>query len=183
MELEHLGPQSLASVGGNWQIPPSHPPNCEDPPVLPSVIGDPLTNGKTGGRTQQMAFVRTMASRFQAQTQSLAGEGRQPHQKPPSGQRGTPWIYNLGSQSPQGHVSGTGSFPATQRTPRFPIDHTSQQVSQPVEEQCKRRSNDLMPGQGARHSSAQVEQVWAEGTHGHGQVILWGVRPAPRLGG
>ena len=38
-----------------------------------------------------MAFVRTMASRFQAQTQSLAGEGRQPHQKPPSGQRAPPW--------------------------------------------------------------------------------------------
>ena len=52
MGLGHMRPgcQQLASVAANPQTPPSSHHHCEDPPVLPSVKGDPFTDGRTGGR-------------------------------------------------------------------------------------------------------------------------------------
>ena len=45
MGLRHMGPgcEQLAYVAANPQTPPSRPPPCKDPPVLPSGKGTPFS--------------------------------------------------------------------------------------------------------------------------------------------
>ena len=85
-----------------------------------------------GKGPQEMAFVRTSATSFQAKTQGWAGSGQ-----------ALPPEATLRSTCPTLEISGQvhrvpgvvsvelEALPATQRTARCPMDHTSQNVSHP----------------------------------------------------
>ena len=90
----------------------------------------PLRMEEQGGGPQEMAFVRGTARRFQAKMQGHAGTGQAPNKKPPSGQRAQPWRYQARFTGSLG-LCPRNWTPASQRTPCFPVDHTSQQVSHP----------------------------------------------------
>ena len=84
-----------------------------------------------------------------------------------------------------GVVSGeTEAFPATQRTARFPVDHTIQQLCHPRTGRVPRE--DLRTwglGGGPAKVPRQVERVWAGRTIALGPVLLWCLRPGPSPGG
>ena len=60
-------------------------------------------------------------------------QGRQPHQKPPSGQRAPPRTYQACFTGSLGSCPvELEALPATQRSDPFPVDHTCQPVSHPA---------------------------------------------------
>ena len=99
----------------------------------------PLTDGENRGALQEMASVRAKVSSFWARMQGWAG-APQAFPTEASPERTLP---SLGQPSPTPESSGQDhrvpvtvsmeldTFPAVQRTMRFPGDHTSQQVSHP----------------------------------------------------
>ena len=97
-------------MAGNAQTPPSRPPHCEDPPVLPSVRGSPLTDGGTGGRPPGDGICQSRRWPVSGQD---AGPGRQragsPTRSLPRGNGPHPGHIRPASQSPWGPVRGTGS--------------------------------------------------------------------------
>ena len=133
-EHGHRGPgcEQLAYVAANPQTPPSRPRHCEDPPVLPSVKGSPFTDGRTGGRRPGDGFC---PSRGWVVFGPRGGAAQ--------AQAGPPPQASLRATCPALEISGqvhrvpglvselTEALPATQRTVRFPVDHTSQQPSHP----------------------------------------------------
>ena len=74
--------------------------------------------------------------------------------------------------------------PATQRTVRFPVDHTSQQISNPRRGRVAREELGTWGRDGGLAMVLhRVERAQAGWTNAHRLVLLWGVRPAPCLGG
>ena len=134
MELGHMGPgcEQLAYVAANPQTPPSRPHHCEDPPVLPSVKGSPFTDGRTGGRPPGDGFPPSRGCLVWGPE-----AGPRMRRQAPSPQaclRATGPALEISCQVHRvpGVVSGeTEVLPATQRTPRFLLDPTSQQLSNP----------------------------------------------------
>ena len=190
MGLGHMGPgcEQLAYVTANPQTPRSHPPHCEDPPVLPSVSGSPLTDGRTGGGGGEAPRSRLLSEPRLAGVRPRRGarqaRGRHPHQKPPSVQRAPPCRYLASITGSLGSCLWNGKLSLPLRGPRhFPWTTPPSSSPIPAESQCQGRSRDLRPGRGAGHGSAPGGAVQAGVTHAHGRVLLWGVRPAPRLGG
>ena len=134
MELGHMGPgcEQLAYVAANPQTPPSRPHHREDPPVLPSVKGSPFTDGRTGGRPPGDGFCPSSGWVVSGQE---AGPRRRKQAPPPQASlRATCPALEISGQvhTVPGLVSElTEALPATQRTVRFPVDHTCQQLSHP----------------------------------------------------
>ena len=135
MELGHMGPgcQQLAYVAANPQTPPSRPHHCEDPPVLPSVKGSPFRDGRTGGRPPGDGFCPSRGWVVSGQEAGPRRRKQAPPQEHPSGQRAPPPLEISGQvHRVPGPVSELReALTATQRTARFPVDHTSQQLSHP----------------------------------------------------
>ena len=133
-EHGHRGPgcEQLAYVAANPQTPPSRPRHCEDPPVLPSVMGSPFTDGRTGGRRPGDGFC---PSRGWVVFGPRGGAAQaQAGPTPRASLRATCPPLEISGQVHRvpGLVSElTEALPATQRTARFPVDHTSQQFSHP----------------------------------------------------
>ena len=76
------------------------------------------------------------------------------------------------------------ALPATQRTLRFPVDHTSQQVSHTRRRRVPREDLGTWGrGGGLATVPRPVEWAWVGGTDAQGRVLPWGLRPVPRLGG
>ena len=127
-----------------------------------------------------MASIRATASSFQAKMQGLAGAW--PSLPPEASLWATCPTLEISCQVHK--VPGTVSveldaFPAVQRTARFPGDHTAEQVSHPGKGGVHREE----PGPWGQDREpatvpCQVERVWVGGTHAHGPLLPWGVRPA-----
>ena len=135
MALGHQGPGcgQLAYVAANPQTPPSRPHHYEDPPVLPSVKGSPFTDGRTGGRRPGDGFC---PSRGWVVFGPRGGAAQaQAGPTPRASLRATCPPLEISGQVHRvpGLVSElTEALPATQRTARFPVDHTGQPVSHPA---------------------------------------------------
>ena len=134
MEPGHMGPgcEQQAYVAGNTQTPPSGPHHCEDPPVLPSVKGSPFTDGRTGGRPPGDGFPPSRGCLVWGPEAGPRMRGQAP--SPQACLRATGPALEISCQVHRvpGVVSGeTEVLPATQRTPRFLLDPTSQQLSNP----------------------------------------------------
>ena len=134
MALGHQGPGcgQLAYVAANPQTPPSRPHHYEDPPVLPSVKGSPFTDGRTGGRPPGDGFCPGRGWLVSGPDLGL----RMRRQAPPTpslppGMGSTLEISCQVHRVPEVVSGKTEALPATQRTARFPVDHTSQQFSHP----------------------------------------------------
>ena len=78
-----------------------------------------------------MAFVPAAAGSFRAQTWGCACAGRTPNTSLPPGMGSTLEISCQVHRVPEVVSGKTEALPATQRTARFPVDHTSQQFSHP----------------------------------------------------
>ena len=133
MELGHMGPgcEQQAYVAGNTQTPPSGPHHCEDPPVLPSVKGSPFTVGRTGGRPPGDGFYPSRGWLVSGQDAARQAQGRPP---PEASLGATCPTLEISSQVHR--VPGVVSvelhpLPAPRRPERFPMNHTSRQVSHP----------------------------------------------------
>ena len=132
--LKHKGPgwEQPVYVAENTETPPSRPHHCEDPPVLPSVKGTPFTDGRTGGRRPGDGFC---PSRGWVVFGPRGGAAQaQAGPTPRASLRATCPPLEISGQVHRvpGLVSElTEALPATQRTARFPVDHTSQQLSHP----------------------------------------------------
>ena len=132
--LKHKGPgwEQPVYVAENTETPPSRPHHCEDPPVLPSVKGSPFTDGRTRGRPPGDGFPPSRGCLVWSPE-----AGPRMHKQAPSLQaclRATGPTLEISCQVHRvpGVVSGeTEVLPATQRTPRFLLDPTSQQLSNP----------------------------------------------------
>ena len=130
--LKHKGPgwEQPVYVAENTETPPSRPHHCEDPPVLPSVKGTPFTDGRTGGRPPGDGFPPSRGCLVWGPE-----AGPRMRRQAPSPQaclRATGPTLEISCQVHRvpGVVSGeTEVLPATQRTPRFLLDPTSQQLS------------------------------------------------------
>ena len=130
--LKHKGPgwEQPVYVAENTETPPSRPHHCEDPPVLPSVKGTPFTDGRTGGRPPGEGFPPIRGCLVWGPE-----AGPRMRRQAPSPQaclRATGPTLEISCQVHRvpGVVSGeTEVLPATQRTPRFLLDPTSQQLS------------------------------------------------------
>ena len=135
MGLGNKGPgcEQLAYVAANPQTPPSRPHHCEDPLVLPSVKGSPFTDGRTGGRPPGDGFCPSRGWVVSGQEAGPRRRKQAPPQEHPSGQRAPPPLEISGQvHRVPGPVSELReALTATQRTARFPVDHTSQQLSHP----------------------------------------------------
>ena len=137
-----------------------------------------------GGGPQEMAFVRAMAGRFPALTPGLAGPGQ-----------AAPQEASLGATSPTLDISGQ-----VHRVPRV-VSMELEALPQPrgprvfpwltlptpsPTPQRKTAREELGTwGQDGVLATVprQVEWARAGGTQAHGCVLLWGLRPVPRLGG
>ena len=132
--LGHKGPwgEQRAYVAANPQTPPSRPHHCEDPPVLPSVKGSPFTDGRTGGSPPGDGFCPSRGWLVSGPDAGPRMRRQSPPPQAPLRARG-PTLETSGQvHRIPGVVSGeTEAFPATQRTPRFPVDHTSQHLCHP----------------------------------------------------
>ena len=132
--LKHKGPgwEQPVYVAENTETPPSRPHHCEDPPVLPSVKGSRFTDGRTGGRPPGHGFPPSRGCLVWGPE-----AGPRMRRQAPSSQaclRATGPTLEISCQVHRvpGVVSGeTEVLPATQRTPRFLLDPTSQQLSNP----------------------------------------------------
>ena len=152
----------------------------------------PLTDGENRGALQEMASVRAKVSSFWARMQGWAG-APQAFPTEASPERTLP---SLGQPSPTPESSGQDhrvpvtvsmeldTFPAVQRTMRFPGDHTSQQVSHPRKGRVPREEPGTWGPEGVLATvPRQVERVRAGRTHAHRRVLPWGVRPALCMSG
>ena len=134
MGVGHKGPgcKQLVHVAANPQAPPSRRPHCEDPPVLPSVKESPFTDARTGGRPPGDGFCPSRGW-------LVSGQDAWPRRR----RQAPPPQASLGATCPTLEISGQvhrvprlvsrelEALPATQRTPSFPVDHTSHQVFPP----------------------------------------------------
>ena len=132
--LKHKGPgwEQPVYVAENTETPPSRPHHCEDPPVLPSVKGSPFTDGRTGGRPPGDGFPPSRGCLVWGPEAGPRMRGQAP--SPQACLRATGPALEISCQVHRvpGVVSGeTEVLPATQRTPRFLLDPTSQQLSNP----------------------------------------------------
>ena len=130
--LKHKGPgwEQPVYVAENTETPPSRPHHCEDPPVLPSVKGSPFTDGRTGGRPPGDGFPPSRGCLVWGPEAGPRMRGQAP--SPQACLRATGPALEISCQVHRvpGVVSGeTEVLPATQRTPRFLLDPTSQQLS------------------------------------------------------
>ena len=131
--LKGPGCEQLAYVAANPQTPPSRPRHCEDPPVLPSVKGSPFTDGRTGGRPPGDGCPPSRGCLVWGPE-----AGQRMRRQAPSPQAclratGPALVISCQVHRVPGGVSGeTEVLPATQRTPRFLLDPTSQQLSNPA---------------------------------------------------
>ena len=108
------------------------------------------------------------------------GAGRPPHHEPASGQRAPPLIIRPGSQGPWARVRGTGSPPCTPEDREFSRGPYFQQVSHPRRGRVPREDLETWGLGGARATVPRpVDMDSAGGTHAHGWVLPWGLRPAP----
>ena len=132
--LKHKGPgwEQPVYVAENTETPPSRPHHCEDPPVLPSVKGSPFTDGRTGGSPPGDGFCPSRGWLVSGPDAGPRMRRQAPPTQAPLRARG-PTLENSGQvHRIPGVVSGeTEAFPATQRTARFPVDHTSQHLCHP----------------------------------------------------
>ena len=163
--LKHKGPgwEQPVYVAENTETPPSRPHHCEDPPgdgFFPSR-GWLVSGPDAGPRTRRQGPPPHASLRATGPTRETSG---QVHRIP-------------------GVVSGeTEAFPATQRTARFPVDHTIQQLCHPRTGRVP--GEDLRTwglGGGPAKVPRQVERVWAGRTIALGPVLLWCLRPGPSL--
>ena len=185
--LGHKGPwgEQRAYVAANPQTPPSRPHHCEDPPVLPSVKGSPFTDGRTGGSPPGDGFCPSRGWLVSGPDAGLRMRRQAP--PPQASLRATGPTLETSGQVHRipGVVSGeTEAFPATQRTARFPVDHTSQHLCHPCRGRVPRE--DLRTwglGGGPAKVPRQVERAWAGRTIALGPVLLWCLRPGPSPGG
>ena len=187
MGLGNKGPgcEQLAYVAANPQTPPSRPHHCEDPPVLPSVKGSPFTDGRTGGSPPGDGFCPSRGWLVSGPDAGPRMRRQAPPTQAPLRARG-PTLETSGQvHRIPGVVSReTQAFPATQRTARFPVDHTIQQLCHPRTGRVPRE--DLRTwglGGGPAKVPRQVERVWAGRTIALGPVLLWCLRPGPSPGG
>ena len=130
--LKHKGPgwEQPVYVAENTETPPSRPHHCEDPPVLPSVKGSPFTDGRTGGSPPGDGF--PPSSSCLVWGPEAGPRKRRQAPSPQACLRATGPTLEISCQVHRvpGVVSGeTEVLPATQRTPRFLLDPTSQQLS------------------------------------------------------
>ena len=185
--LKHKGPgwEQPVYVAENTETPPSRPHHCEDPPVLPSVKGSHFTDGRTGGSPPGDGFC---PSRGWLVSGPDAGPRTRRQAPPPKASlRATGPTLETSGQVHRipGVVSGeTEAFPATQRTARFPVDPTIQQLCHTRTGRVPRE--DLRTwglGGGPAKVPRQVERVWAGRTIALGPVLLWCLRPGPSPGG
>ena len=132
--LKHKGPgwEQPVYVAENTETPPSRPHHCEDPPVLPSVKGSPFTDGRTGGSPPGDGFCPSRGGLVSGPDAGPRMRRQAPPTRAPLRARG-PTLDTSGQvHRIPGVVSGeTEAFPATQRTARFPLDHTSQHLCHP----------------------------------------------------
>ena len=132
--LKHKGPgwEQPVYVAENTETPPSRPHHCEDPPVLPSVKGSPFTDGRTGGRPPGDGFPPSRGCLVWGP--EAGPRMRRQARSPQACLLATGPALEISCQVHRvpGVVSGeTEVLPATQRTPRFLLDPTSQQLSNP----------------------------------------------------
>ena len=128
------------------------------------------------GGPQEMAFVSSSAGWFPAKVRAGQAQGR------------PPTTASLGATCPTLEMSGQvhrvpgvvsvelDALPSTRRTARFPVDHTSQQVSHPPKGRVPREELGTRGRDGGPASVPyQAEWAVAGGTHVHGRVLSWGV--------
>ena len=134
-------------------------PSGPSPPVRISRCSSirkrvPLYAWKNVGRPPGDGFPRAAASSFRANTWGRAGPGQAPP-KQASLRAMCPTLEKSGQvHRVPGPVSELReALTATQRTARFPVDHTCQPVSHPAEAECQGRARDMGPGRGAGHGS------------------------------
>ena len=108
-----------------------------------------------GGGPQEMAFVSETPSWFGAEMQDLQAQGRQPHQKPPSGQRAPPWTHEARFTGSLGSCPWNWKLSLPPRGPHyFPWTTPPGTSPTPAEAECQGRTRDLGPRRGAGHGSA-----------------------------
>ena len=174
------GCQQLASVAANPPTPPSSHHHCEDPPVLPSVKGDPFTDGRTGGRPPGDGFC---PSRGWLVSGQYAGAPRHsqvhPHKRL-SGQRAPHLRYQARFPvsltlhpangrppcHPEGHAFSHG--------PRFPAV-----LPPPLRPSAQEGPGDLRVCLAPASVPHHVEGAWEGGTHAQGRVLQGGHRLGP----
>ena len=144
--------------------------------------GPPLQVEEQGGGPQEMASVQVAAGWFRAKTWGGQAQGRPP-----------PTTSLPGATCPTLEISGQVHrvpglgwgelevLPATQRTERFPVDATSQQVSHRRRGRVPREDLGTWGrGGGPAKLPCQVEQARRRGTNANGWVLPWGhlLRPS-----
>ena len=132
--LGHMVPgcEQLAQVAPKLQRLPSRRPHCEDPLVRPSVKGSPFTDGRTRGRPPGDGF--PPSRRCLVWGPEAGPRRRRQATSPQACLRATGPTLEISCQVHRvpGVLSGeTEVLPATQRTPRFLLHPTSQQLSNP----------------------------------------------------
>ena len=188
-------------MAANPQTPPSRQAHYEDPPVLPSVKGTPFTDERIGGSPPGDGFC---PSRGWLVSGPSAGPRMRRQAPPPHASLPAtgPTLETSGQvHRIPGVVSGeTEAFPATQRTARFPVDHTIQQLCHPPHRpSAQGRPADVGPGRGAcqgstpggaglggqdhrpRTRSSVVSQAWAQPWRL--RVLVWLKQPTLPRGG
>ena len=157
------------------------PPHTEDPPVFPSIRESPYRPG-TDGENRREASRRWLLSEPRPARLGLAllTEASLREKCP------TLEISGQVHRVPGTLAVEMDAGPLTRSTARFPGDHTSRQVSHPHPRRGREPREDLGTwgrGGGPATVLSQVEWARAGATHGHGRVLPWGLRPAPRLCG
>ena len=108
------------------------PTTVKIPPVLPSVKGDPFTDGRTGGRPPGDGFPPSRGCLVWGPEAGPRMRGQAPSPQACLRAMGPALEISCQVHRVPGVVSGeTEVLPATQRTPRFLLDPTSQQLSNP----------------------------------------------------
>ena len=126
-------------MAGKAQTPPSRPPHCEG----------------QGAGPQEMALVEPRLAGFGPRRGTRQAQGRQPHQKPPSGQRAPPWTYQACSTGSLGSCPWNWKLSPPPGGPfLFPWTTLASPSPTPAQAECQGTTRDLGTGRGAGHGSA-----------------------------
>ena len=123
-----------------------------------------------------MAFLIAAAGRFGPRRGTLQAQGRQPHQKPPSGQRAPPWTYQSCFTGSLGSCPWNWTLSPPPRGPiLFPWTPLASPSHTPPEAECQGRTRGLGPGTGACHISGPGGAGPGRRDPTHGPGLPWGL--------
>ena len=132
-----------------------------------------------GGGPQEMAFVGAAPGWFRSKTAAGQGQGRPPLQKPPLGKRDPPLRYQVGFTGSLGCCPRNGSPPCHPEDRAFSRGpHLPAALPPPQRQSAREELGTWSRVGGPATVPCWVEWARASGTHTHGRVLPWGVRPA-----